>query len=47
MAFDNIIGNEEIKNLLNVAIEKEKILHNYMFCRSIWHRKIFACRGIC
>lgn len=32
MAFDNIIGNQKVKDILISAIEKEKILHNYMFC---------------
>lgn len=31
MAFENIIGNEEVKDTLNKIIEQEKLSHSYMF----------------
>lgn len=31
MAFENIIGNEQVKNTLNKIIEQDKISHSYMF----------------
>ena len=31
MSFNNIIGNDDIKNLLNNQIETEHIVHSYLF----------------
>lgn len=31
MSFDNIIGNEKIKELLKKSIEQNNILHSYLF----------------
>ena len=31
MAFENIIGNEQVKNTLNKIIEQNKLSHSYMF----------------
>ncbi len=31
MGFDNIIGNEETKKILNRALKNNKVLHSYMF----------------
>ena len=31
MAFNNLIGNDKIKSLLQKAIENNNILHTYMF----------------
>lgn len=31
MSFDNIIGNEKIKDLLKKSIEQNNILHSYLF----------------
>lgn len=31
MSFDNLIGNDKIKNVLNESIKNENILHSYLF----------------
>lgn len=31
MAFDNIIGNENIKELLNKIVKSNNIIHSYIF----------------
>lgn len=31
MAFEEIIGNEQVKNTLNKIIEQKKLSHSYMF----------------
>lgn len=31
MAFENLIGNEKIKQMLNLAVQNNNILHSYMF----------------
>lgn len=31
MSFENIIGNEKVKNLLNKTISSNNILHSYLF----------------
>ncbi len=31
MSFNNIIGNEKVKELLNKSIEQNNILHSYLF----------------
>lgn len=32
MNFENIIGNNEIKDILNKTIEQKRVLHSYLFC---------------
>ena len=31
MSFENIIGNEQVKNTLNKIVEQNKLSHSYMF----------------
>ncbi len=31
MAFENIIGNEKIKNLLTLAVKENNVVHSYLF----------------
>ena len=31
MSFENIIGNEQVKNTLNKIVEQNKLSHSYMW----------------
>lgn len=45
MAFENIIGNEQVKNTLNKIIEQNKLSHSYMFIGSEGVGKTLFAKG--
>lgn len=47
MAFENLIGNEKIKNLLSYMIEQGKVTHSYLFIGPSGVRKNTFCKRIC
>ncbi len=55
MSFENIIGNEDVKNILNNAIKTGKLTHSYMFLGpsgvgktlfAIEFAKMILCEGV-
>lgn len=47
MAFENLIGNDKIKDLLYKIIEQDKITHSYLFLGPSGVRENFICERIC
>ena len=47
MAFENIIGNEKIKQLLTTWVMQNNLVHSYLFSRSKWNRQKLICYRIC
>ena len=47
MAFENIIGNEKIKQLLTTWVMENNLVHSYLFVRRKWNWKKAICHRIC
>ena len=47
MAFENLIGNEKIKDLLYKMTEQDKVTHSYLFLGPSGVRKNTFCKRIC
>ena len=47
MAFENLIGNEKIKELLFKMIKAQKITHSYLFLGPSGVRENSFCKRIC
>ena len=45
--FDNVIGNEKIKEVLSKSLENNKILHSYLFIGIEGIGKKNDCKTIC
>lgn len=47
MAFENLIGNNKIKELLSKIIEQDRITHSYLFLGPSGIRQNSFRKGIC
>lgn len=47
MSFEKLIGNDDVKEILNNIIKNNKLTHSYMFIGPSRNREISFCKRIC